>query len=283
MDFVTAWKAISVGSTGFFGMLGLLTEFKNKETGQITKWGRISLIGIVVSSTCGIIAQLKESSGQEESRKATAEQTLALAHKTDQAVIGIQRVLSPLDDPRFTLRFRVPCGNSKFQAWCSNTRKSGFLQLSDFAEWPGPVSSGISTRGGGSPVISFSMFFFVNAEDAQGFIAGNDYLNYDLGFDVRVSVKDGTLFVEHEKDASGGDWVNMFITNAPGNPSGSSNGKITSTLDLPGTTMVISNFPYDLLGLTIKPKNGQGISITNFEKVTLLGTTAYRCVFTKIN
>jgi hypothetical protein len=50
MDWVDAWKAVSVVLTGVFGMLGLLTEFKHPETKQITRWGRVSLAGIILSS-----------------------------------------------------------------------------------------------------------------------------------------------------------------------------------------------------------------------------------------
>ncbi len=48
MDFVSAWKASSIVLTGAFGILGLLTEFKEKQTGKITRWGYISLGGIVI-------------------------------------------------------------------------------------------------------------------------------------------------------------------------------------------------------------------------------------------
>jgi hypothetical protein len=51
IDFVTAWKAISIALTGAFGILGLATDFKNKHTKKITRWGWVSLIGIVVSSS----------------------------------------------------------------------------------------------------------------------------------------------------------------------------------------------------------------------------------------
>jgi predicted RNA-binding protein YlqC (UPF0109 family) len=43
MDFVSVWKAFSIVLTGAFGVLGLLTEFKDKATNKITRWGRIAL------------------------------------------------------------------------------------------------------------------------------------------------------------------------------------------------------------------------------------------------
>jgi len=55
------WKAISIVSTGAFGMLGLLKDFKDKKTNKVTRWGYVSLIGIIVSTFLGVAAQLKES------------------------------------------------------------------------------------------------------------------------------------------------------------------------------------------------------------------------------
>jgi hypothetical protein len=51
MDFVSAWKAVSIALTGAFGMVGMLTENKDKETGKLTRWGRVSFGGIVLSTT----------------------------------------------------------------------------------------------------------------------------------------------------------------------------------------------------------------------------------------
>jgi len=118
MDFVTAWKIASIVFTGGFGILGLLKDYKDKKTNKITKWGRISLAGILVSSLLGMAAQLKESSEQERAREATAKQTLALARNTDNAVKQIQRVLSQLDNPEVSLIFHVPCTNQKFAEFC---------------------------------------------------------------------------------------------------------------------------------------------------------------------
>ena len=78
LDFVTSWKA-SIVLTGVLGVLGLIKEFKNKETGRIMKRGAVSLAGILLSTTLGLFAQLRESSDQQRAREATARETLALA------------------------------------------------------------------------------------------------------------------------------------------------------------------------------------------------------------
>jgi hypothetical protein len=55
----------SILLTGAFGILGLLKEFKDKETGRITKWGGVSLVGILLSSILGVAAQLQTSWAEE--------------------------------------------------------------------------------------------------------------------------------------------------------------------------------------------------------------------------
>jgi hypothetical protein len=99
IDFVTAWKAISIAFTGAFGILGLLTKFKDKRTHKITRWGWVSLAGIIVSSVCGVAAQWKEPAD-------AARQELAL--RTD-----MQKTLSPLVEPEVHTKFRFDCTKPK--------------------------------------------------------------------------------------------------------------------------------------------------------------------------
>jgi len=109
VDFVTAWKTISIALTGAFGVLGLLKDFKNKKTHRVTIWGWVSLGGIIVSSVCGIAAQFKESS--DNSARA-----LELAEKTDYTLHEIERALYPLEDPKININFTVPCNNDLLAA-----------------------------------------------------------------------------------------------------------------------------------------------------------------------
>jgi hypothetical protein len=92
MHFYSAWKLIAIALTGAFGILGLLTEFKTKDTSRITKWGWISFLGIGLSTMGGIAAQLQET-------KTTAEES------------GKQqvRLLAPLGDLQVSIQFRVAC------------------------------------------------------------------------------------------------------------------------------------------------------------------------------
>src|SRR5215831_7690862 len=105
MDFVGIWKAVSIVVTGFFGVLALLTEFKDKESNRITRWGYVSLIGIVCSAAFGVAAQLKETNDQAKQQQATLQQTLTLVKNTQESVVNIRRVLSAIDEPVVEMRF----------------------------------------------------------------------------------------------------------------------------------------------------------------------------------
>lgn len=112
-DFVTVWKALSIVLTGAFGILGLLTEYRDKETNKITRWGRIALIGILVSSFGGVVAQILESS--DNARKA-----LELSTKTQITVTNIERLLNPIGSMDFEMKFRVSCAVARYAQSCQS-------------------------------------------------------------------------------------------------------------------------------------------------------------------
>lgn len=60
-DFIGITKAISTLASGIFGVIALIKENKNK-TGQITKWGKIALIGVFLSAGFALALQVFESS-----------------------------------------------------------------------------------------------------------------------------------------------------------------------------------------------------------------------------
>lgn len=113
MDFVDIWKATSIVSTGAFGILGLLTEFRNKHSKKITKWGYISLAGIVISTVCGTIAQLRET-------QSSAEKALQVAQQSNLMLKDVQRSLSPLDEIQVALSFWVDCGDENVRRLCQS-------------------------------------------------------------------------------------------------------------------------------------------------------------------
>jgi hypothetical protein len=131
----------------------------------VTRWGYISLVGIVLSSILGVIAQLKESSKDEQEKSATAQQTLALAQKadktlskTDTAIHEIERTLSPLGTPKLGAEFAVDCREKMWIAWCNAKQQN-------------------------LPMMSVTMDYFINTQGAQEFLDGhreNGNLHYEF-------------------------------------------------------------------------------------------------------
>jgi hypothetical protein len=62
-----------------FGIMGLLTSYKDKETGRITGWGKINLAGILLSATMGVASQLVDAQRKTISAQQAAVQAEASA------------------------------------------------------------------------------------------------------------------------------------------------------------------------------------------------------------
>jgi hypothetical protein len=298
LDFVTAWKAISILLTGAFGVMGLLKEFKDKTTGKITKWGAVSLAGILMFSTFGFIAQLKESSSQQKSRDAAAQQTLSLAQKTDRTVRDIQRILSPFDSPLFLFKFTIPCTNIRYKAFCSGL--SSDRTPINLLSAPVPSYWDESPFGAGLPL---EIHFFQNSEAAREFIEGRSLSHADFMVYIQADFKRRSLLPIPPEPITappwtGGDltaWISVMYMPTPLEVK--TNGKIKSVLDLPSAIMLIALTPrgriqrlkqsdatFDELALRefrIKLKNGQEIHTDpqRFEKIRVADEPAYRYVF----
>lgn len=58
LDPLAIWKAIAVGLTGAFGVLGLLTNYRDKSTDRITRWGYVALMGMRIVGHSARLAPL---------------------------------------------------------------------------------------------------------------------------------------------------------------------------------------------------------------------------------
>jgi hypothetical protein len=156
MDFVSAWKASSIGITGAFGILGLLKEFKTKD-GRITRWGYVSLGGILISSVLGIAAQLIQSSND-------AAKALEMATRSDLLLNDIQRQLNPIGTPKFHMTFFVQC--SEVRTFCKELTKQSRESKYPYGEvpaglwigWPGQatIAGDLVIRRGDDASIDYS-------------------------------------------------------------------------------------------------------------------------------
>jgi len=255
MDWVSLWKAASIVLTGAFGILGLLKDYKDRATGRITLAGRISLAGILLSSTLGVLVQVKERSDQERSRAETARQTLALAQNTATTVKDLQRMLSPLEDLKLTFVFKLPC-TGDFKDACEHRRQAP--ASSDYWNfWPQSARQ-----------LSGDANLFVDPQDAARFMQGQ-LDRGDLSMHVAASVGPALLLVPDMTGASA-----KFYWSAE-NGGLASNGKLASMLDLPRATIIFTGTP-DLFGsmqlseFLLRAKNGQSKRASGpFEKISV--------------
>lgn len=125
MDFVTAWKASSIVLTGAFGVLGLLTDFRDTGSRKVTRWGKVSLAGIVISTLLGTIAQLKESSDD-------ATKTFLATQKTVRMLDDLDRSLSPIQGAEVRIDFQGACSLPLLVVPCKKIRVTNNYHLRDF-------------------------------------------------------------------------------------------------------------------------------------------------------
>src|ERR1700733_739483 len=263
MDFVTGFKASSIVLTGAFGVLGLVKDFKDKK-GAITKWGRISLAGILLSTGLGVMVQLRESSEAAQKEQKTTAQTLEI-------VRDIQRGLSPLDDPKFDLSFSVACELPSFAQFCGTLASAGsqsfYAGERSWPYWP------MQTR----PSLYLEINFFIDANDAK---------LYGEGKKGR-----GNLWLRVEPTADANDSLNAYPASGGGVTLGvqdtkptqvQNDGRLKSTLDIPGVTVVLrANYPevspVALQFFMMKFKNGQSIRYDGpFQQISAPRFTCFR-------
>jgi hypothetical protein len=282
-NFVPAVKTVSILFTGAFGIVGLVKNFKKKvrdkesntTVERITKWGWVSLIGIVFSTLFGFAAQIKESVDENK----TKQQTVALTTKADLTVNNTQRILSPLDEPKVTVMFHIPCEHPKYSALCHDFGKDADGKpVTDpkllfngkgqwWKKWPW-----------GAPAVLFlRVHFFTDPKEVKLFLDGHAG-GGDLYMDVTASNAKPDRSLAVMKDLTD-NRLALMVTNYT--PIVLSDGRINSLLDLPGTQIVVTE-EEDKLALlepllfTITVKNGQFTSTgETFEKVSYQNRSAY--------
>lgn len=240
MDFVGIWKVVAIALTGFFGVLGLLKEFKDKETNRVTKWGKLSLAGILISTSFGIVVQFKEQQDSAMSAAESAAQTLELLKNTSGTVDNIERLLTIIDGEKFYISFYVICSDDIWIDFCRAfyEQDQDGKSVSVWEKWPIEV-------GGTNPNFNLWVKFFREQETADKFAKESGpgariHLIGDLDYGIR-SVGGGQssdmdvlhwepgrvleIFLDIES-------ADQFIKNG--------NGSILSSSDLAGSSIILS-------------------------------------------
>lgn len=109
-------KFAGISLSSIFGLLGLLTSFRNPQTGQVTVWGRVALVGIVLS---GLVA----ASSQALEMRRAAEAELAQAQQTNKQLHEIRRALDPIgEELMVTYVIEIDLTHPAFAAYAARLR-----------------------------------------------------------------------------------------------------------------------------------------------------------------
>jgi hypothetical protein len=263
-DAITAWKAIAIVLTGGFGILGLTKDFKDKQTNKITKWGLISLLGIVVSSIGGVIVQLKESS-------ANASVAVASSQRADQTLEEVEKSLSPITtDALIKVVFMIDCTKETYKLLCREVKRidDGQDMLLGDKVWnnvPPAVRNGFTMR----------FYFFKYSDDAKSFIWGKKKSG-----DLEMYVQMGRSI---DDAAAAGPIIDRTLVVFEGVVSYAVNhGLLKSISDLEDAKVVITGDHIDLSPLELYmfdvwfKATGREISEhQHYEKIALQGQPAY--------
>jgi hypothetical protein len=89
-------KTISFCITSLLALLGLLYDFKNKASGNLTRWGRVNLCGLIVAFIVGIASQKIEDDRKQVSDEKSATDMKTLVERSQTLVAGNTRALADL-------------------------------------------------------------------------------------------------------------------------------------------------------------------------------------------
>jgi hypothetical protein len=288
-DLVTVGKMLAVVLTGAFGILGLVTEFRNPTTKRLTRWGSVSLIGIVVSTTVGVLTQVGETAHQNKDRQdqqdkyqADLERNIHISENTNTAVEALRRVLAPLDNLTVSVTLKASCNMRDLKRLCEHARRipPGIDQFLDngshvissihpllLGDWP---PRGKDTR--------VPMRMGIYCSDKLGQEPKRGVLDSDLGFELFGDISGDTAYAEIEVD----DNRDVLLSFSGLRPvSLRSTERITSTQDFSGCTLVFSadtQFPMEPIKIAFEVNHGRTIELDphRFTKKNQWSTVEYR-------
>jgi hypothetical protein len=102
------FKFFGIGLTGLFGLLGLLTNYKD-EGGRITRWGKIALLGTIASTGVAGLSQGLEFLKNAQDQATAAEEALKISRSN----ATIRRAVDPLDSLTATAWLELDFDNPK--------------------------------------------------------------------------------------------------------------------------------------------------------------------------
>ena len=191
---------------GLFGILGLLTEYKDSTTHNVTKWGYFSLAGILISTFFGVIAQFIEvndnisaAAKAEQRAELTLRETETAAVKTSVAAEQLRKLNSPLSGVYLDVQIAMECDSSgDYKRFCSRIIDA----TNDVHSIENVISSGV--HGAFQPKDLFLLFNNYSGlamrQSGQFSVVsfGQDVINGDGVINIQFSVP-----LEYDQDKSG--------------------------------------------------------------------------------
>jgi len=274
MDVVSIWKAVSIALTGAFGILGLLTDFRDEDTDRLTRWGKVSLTGILLSTVLGVAFQLKESSDAQESQAKTSSQTLAIVQATQTTVTDVGRLLTPLSEPQVSVVMSASCRTGRFVKYCDVLKgmEAKVKTVNGRRALPSLHPK--------SELLAIELCFYKSRPTPQQ-VAD---CRYAYAGDLRYAAlgvnddRDRSLVLRLSRDRE----MLEIAVYGDGQFGTVSNGRLASTLDLPGSTLILLETSRGLEGLVPKVVHlrfGGGrvveVDLTKMQRIEIAGQVAY--------
>jgi hypothetical protein len=99
-------KFAGIALSALFGAIALVTDYRDKDTGKITKWGRRALLGVIASSLVVAFIQIGEMLEHSYDRAGAERLGLEQLQRNEKILNQINRGLNPLTDVRLSIRFK---------------------------------------------------------------------------------------------------------------------------------------------------------------------------------
>lgn len=123
-------KIIGTALSGAFGLLGLLTDYRDEKTKKITTWGKVAFFGIVISTVVALVSQSLESAKQTRDAKNAALAADRLVHQSDSILHAVDRTIDPLTDVAVSWWMTVPIDDPEMASYKKRLLE-GVAQLVD--------------------------------------------------------------------------------------------------------------------------------------------------------
>jgi hypothetical protein len=114
---ITIFKYLSLFIGSISGVIGLLSDFRNKKTNKITKNGYRLLWLIVISAFISTMLQTLELYRDKKKDELAEKRNLEESVKTNQMLSDLNRTLNPIKDIRASYTIRIPLNDPKLNSY----------------------------------------------------------------------------------------------------------------------------------------------------------------------